>query len=311
MARSGKSSRNPQSASSSNQYLTLFQSGDLRLYRGWLQNLSQWTSANPLSRSSSLYDINADPVFIPAEIRGYRMWAFDQGAFAPRAASSFGYFWKPGVNYAQCYSNGNHNAPDKDCHVVGHGCGFYGWHTGFPDGFDNHITYPLLGVIRVSGRIILGTKGFRAEKAEIEAFAPALPHTGQWGLVQELAHRFKVRAMQSGEAAFAAYPPDDLSALFPEPEPGLDERLATMGASLLETAQLMAGLASPLSGIAECFREWIDEWQEQWPTADDGMPIHPEPCCCRKCYFRARVSSYKEWGRMVRPETMKVRYNVR
>lgn len=259
---------------------------------------------------SSLYDINADPVFIPAEIRGYRMWALDRGIFAPRAAGSFGYFWKPGVNYAQCYSNGNHEPPDKDCRTVGHGCGFYGWHTGFPDGFDNHVTFPLLGVIRVSGRIILGTKGFRAQKAEIEAFAPALPRTGQWGLVQELADHFGVQAMPSGEDAFAAYPPDDLSALFPEPEPGLEDGLKRMGAALMETVQLTAGLTTSVTGVAKAFQEWVEEWREQWPTADDGTPLHPEACCCRKCYFRARVSSYKEWGRMTRPEVPKIRYNV-
>lgn len=255
-----------------------------------------------MSRSSSAYDVGADPTFIPAEIRGYRMWTYRHDSGPLLRAVAMGYEWLRGVNKAFCAYRDDHEAPVKDCRATGHGCGFYGWHTGFPDGFEDPIRYPVLGVIRVSGRIILGTKGFRAEKAEIEALAPALPRTMQEGMVRDLAARYQVKYMSSGEDAFAEFPPNDLSALFPPPstdalvEVDWDQMTAALG----RTTEAVTKLYEPLEGISKALREWHEEWLQHFPTGDDGLPLHSAQCCCRKCYFVARANSYKEWGRVDR-----------
>lgn len=268
-------------------------------------------------RGSSLYDNGADPAFIPAEIRGYRMWTYHRSSGPLLRAVAMGYEWLRGVNRATCAYDHEHKPPVKDCRRTGHGCGFYGWHTGFPDGFEDPVKYPVLGVIRVSGRIILGTKGFRAEKAEIEALAPAIPRSMQVDMVRDIAARYRVEYMPSGEDAFAEFPPNDLSALFPEPvstpEQELQTHLEQMGVALSQTASLAASLLNATEGISKAFQEWNKEWQSSL-LDDDGLPLHAAQCCCRKCYLRARISSYKNWGRVDHTRrstpTLKPRYIV-
>lgn len=251
---------------------------------------------------SSFYDNGADPAFIPAEIRGYRMWTYRHDSGPLLRAVAMGYEWLRGVNKAFCAYNYDHEPPVKDCRATGHGCGFYGWHTGFPDGFEDPIKYPVLGVIRVSGRIILGTKGFRAEKAEIEALAPALPRTMQADAVRDIAARYEVRYMPSGEDAFAEFPPDDLSSLFPSPLEGpvSEVEWEPMAAAFDQASSGMAMFYDNLTGALGAFREWREEWLQNFPTDDDGDALHAIQCCCRKCYFVARARSYKEWGRIDR-----------
>jgi hypothetical protein len=58
-----------------------------------------------------------------------------------------------------------HEAPDATCT-----CGIYGWYE--PEYALRLHSGSVLGVVEYSGRILLGSKGFRAEKAKIIALSP-------------------------------------------------------------------------------------------------------------------------------------------
>lgn len=72
-----------------------------------------------------------------------------------------------------CYGRGcpeaqyevTHQAPVRDC-----SCGIYGWYT--PEWTQREHTGGVMGVIETSGRLVLGSRGCRAEKAKIVAIAP-------------------------------------------------------------------------------------------------------------------------------------------
>jgi hypothetical protein len=80
-----------------------------------------------------------------------------------------------------------------------------------------------MGVVRASGRIILGTEGFRAERAEVEAlyYSPIAEvayerfHLGKdyYGMLHLLGEAYGVPVFDSWEEAVAAMPPSDVSEL--------------------------------------------------------------------------------------------------
>lgn len=55
-----------------------------------------------------------------------------------------------------------HQAPHLDC-----ACGIYAYH----DPQDNHLSEPIIGIVRASGRVIVHQGGFRAERVEVVALA--------------------------------------------------------------------------------------------------------------------------------------------
>jgi hypothetical protein len=84
-----------------------------------------------------------------------------------------GYKWKPGVNEAKCNNYPDHVPPVEydESRAQSCGCGMWGY---WEIADQNWITRaPVLGVIRGTGRVLIGTKGFRAQRAEIIALAPA------------------------------------------------------------------------------------------------------------------------------------------
>lgn len=78
--------------------------------------------------------------------------------------------WQPGVNQACCLPPGGgpghffHEIPEDSC-----GCGYWAyWEIQQHDlGAANSL--PVVGVVRASGQVIMGPRGFRAQKAEIVA----------------------------------------------------------------------------------------------------------------------------------------------
>lgn len=122
-------------------------------------------------------------------------------------------------NYADTHSYGSdrvcvlrcwlqHPVPMGQCH-----CGIYGWYA--PDTSDLFsFSGEVVGVTKNSGRILLGTKGFRAERSEIVAVAPFT-----YSVAEEayLLHHLKrarstfypsVTVFSTPAAMFRAYPPD-------------------------------------------------------------------------------------------------------
>ena len=105
---------------------------------------------------------------VPGTLLVHRGWNVREGGFL--AAYSAPYVWERGVNEAVCKAYvgrpGLHGeAPDTNCT-----CGFYGLYD--PNNVDS---VDVRGVVEVSGRVILGTRGVRAQKAKIVALATVNP----------------------------------------------------------------------------------------------------------------------------------------
>lgn len=203
-------------------------------------------------------DYSSDSVtLVPGFLRGFRAWGlgfqFDQPTLVGAVQTSFA--WQPGRNEASCpgpaltgaWPTRIHSAPGPRC-----GCGFYAR-------FDEEHGYiGVKGIVKVTGDIVLGTKGFRAQYAEIEAFylddeglseylhcvrtARSVPPFGlgrvnrgyeaggelpSWGrgktaadLLEYLATDYKVKIYPSAAAAQEDFPFPSVEGLLPpEPEP--------------------------------------------------------------------------------------------
>ena len=104
---------------------------------------------------------------VPGTLLVHRGWNVRVGGFL--AAYSAPYVWESGVNEAVCkgfiQEIDHRKAPVTHCT-----CGFYGLYD--PNDVDS---VDVRGVIEVSGRVILGTRGVRAQKAKIVALATLNP----------------------------------------------------------------------------------------------------------------------------------------
>jgi hypothetical protein len=159
-----------------------------------------------------------EPALVPGELRGYRQWR----CVGPQLLAlniAHGEWIRPELE-AVCrraifcgHSVPAHQAPDKAC-----GCGIYGWYG--PDsvwrqGYWNQ--GGVFGVIAVSGRVLLGDYGFRAQRARIVALAADVEVPG----LREYWTSRGVEVFGSRAKLIAAYPPDDVGELLghePAPE---------------------------------------------------------------------------------------------
>jgi hypothetical protein len=145
------------------------------------------------------------------EVYGLRIWRMDEygrlrALHLPNVPA-----WRPGVNTAECrvdeankvapgwmppgyvamYAAGGivvmpevlrpgpeHPAPDEGCR-----CGFYAYTCPGPDLQYAHQDGFVLGVIRGTGRTLIGAKGFRCEKAEIVALLEPTAEGAQAGWI--------------------------------------------------------------------------------------------------------------------------------
>jgi len=81
------------------------------------------------------------------------------------------FLWQPGVNTRICYSLGSKGrAPEHDLELCS--CGFYAYHhhSGVSER-DRSNSMSVIGIIEGSGKVMLGTKGFRANEARISALS--------------------------------------------------------------------------------------------------------------------------------------------
>lgn len=199
---------------------------------------------------TSLQDMFHGQTVVPgASLRGYRSWGIDivDGSFV-LASTAVQYVWRPGELLAECaqsnsqtfqrtdvgvrgcdcsmctqlrsaggwparaeYLRDVHPAPVADCK-----CGFYGWYR--PDD-TRIIPSTIRGSVRASGRIIMGSHGFRAERVKLEALV--LPRV----LATDHRTRRLLAELRAGDVHFTfsddtsmvdlvrRYPPDDVSAL--------------------------------------------------------------------------------------------------
>lgn len=104
---------------------------------------------------------------------GYRQWYFCNNELFSHGDT----VWIDRSLIGECKAWGSelfntHDAPDDGCT-----CGIYAHYLpleSYARGFSN-----VFGVVRASGKILMGTKGFRAEKVEIAALA-ALGQCNRW-----------------------------------------------------------------------------------------------------------------------------------
>lgn len=160
----------------------------------------------------SLQDLCTGPdTVVPAALRGYRTWRLGEGG--ELLSTAHDYQWRTGIDRAECrrlVSGAQSHATPAP--ATGCSCGFYGWY----DPTDvRMVDAPIVGAVEVSGRVKLGSHGFRAERARVLGVVvpPALHHTTAGAhLVAQLEDDL-VPVYESLEAMQAALPPDDVSDL--------------------------------------------------------------------------------------------------
>jgi hypothetical protein len=79
------------------------------------------------------------------------------------------HFWMCPEETAKCLGRNKHHEPAPKLECT---CGLYAYYN------RTGLLYPIAGVVEASGKIILGTKGIRAEKMKIIAMCRAQNRTG-------------------------------------------------------------------------------------------------------------------------------------
>jgi len=153
----------------------------------------------------------------PGSLRGYRAWSLDYNYLVLHAINSGYGGWEPGVNKAGCtvgtsqYSCAKHTVPNKD-----HTCGFYCRYD--PEDLDGIVSSSaaVFGAVDVHGKLILGTRGLRAEYAEIVALTYENCEISK-RIIDLYAEKYEVPVFETMEKLVKGYPRSDVSDLVPEP----------------------------------------------------------------------------------------------
>jgi hypothetical protein len=161
-------------------------------------------SVEPLTESSPAARAGADRVsdLVVGDLRGYRRWkVFDNGYLASTFMS---YAWGSATEVAACILADpawDHPSPVTDCT-----CGLYAHYraTTVEPPWRRPIVPPVvgqpLGVVTVAGRVILGTRGMRAERMTLHALVTDDAALGE---------RYGVPIYRSRKALLYDYPPPD------------------------------------------------------------------------------------------------------
>jgi hypothetical protein len=153
----------------------------------------------------------------PGFLRGYRTWNIRRtGALAAVWAA---YTYTQGVNEATCGPSATGilslaTMRHEDVPRWGCSCGFYAAYKTVP---YEYIGNPIWGSIKATGRILVGTRGFRAQKVEVEALCvnPGARYT----LVEDAKRtgdHYGVPVFHDLDAMLAEFPPHDLQGILPD-----------------------------------------------------------------------------------------------
>lgn len=120
------------------------------------------------------------------------------------------------------------HAPTDSSPAAKCSCGFYSYYDRFSEEFLG-TRAGVHGSVRAYGKVLLGPRGFRAEKVEVEAICMShnlnelVPDANNRArLVGNVAAYYNVPWFWSQEELLRAFPPNDLTALLP-PEPAVPE----------------------------------------------------------------------------------------
>ena len=145
---------------------------------------------------------------VPGELRGYRQFLLLADGLYPVVHWAAGRWSSRHV--ATCSTGADHDAPARDCT-----CGLYGWYD--PSGTTGAYG-GVTAVVAVSGRVVLGDRGFRAARGRVEAVALPVPlrwlPRGSARARRVLAeHHPDVRVYRSVRRMVRDHPPHDVREL--------------------------------------------------------------------------------------------------
>jgi hypothetical protein len=170
---------------------------------------------------------DTDRSLVPGALRGYRTWRpvrrrveLRPGMLPISSLSRRGVVW-PTQLEAHCtppdvgskafggsVMPGDHPAPFNGCE-----CGIYAWY----DPRDTRILHArVFGVVEASGLVLLGDRGFRAQKARVAAVVTRSRR------VAAACTEAGVEVFRSRRQLVKAYPPEDVSALIGPVDEGTD-----------------------------------------------------------------------------------------
>jgi len=178
-------------------------------------------------------ELDFEPEFEMQPVRGLRMWTLtspdfrqqpDQAAWGSVLCGATGFNWTDDVLEAHCNNGYSHQVPtdiDKE-NGVSCGCGFWAyWDVG---GLGANWSLsssglPVVGIIEGYGRVLLGERGFRSQKARIAALAPAFDIQAEVSVSwrePDAAEEERIRQMaQSHADAWMAVIQDRLGQMYP------------------------------------------------------------------------------------------------
>jgi hypothetical protein len=165
---------------------------------------------------------DAGRALVPGSLRGYRTWRLlgrrthvPPGTLPLTSVTRHRVVWTPTLT-ARCRpddtaASGGSPAPD-DHHApqTGCGCGVYGWYSPNDTGI---VRARVFGVIEASGLVLLGERGFRAEKARIVAVVTRNRR------VTEACAKAGIAVYRSRRQLLRDHPPEDLTGLIGPPSP--------------------------------------------------------------------------------------------
>lgn len=157
---------------------------------------------------------SAGVALVPGELRGYRQFELRADGLYPLVHAESGP-WQGRCEQAACAAGADHAPPGADCR-----CGLYGWYL--PRDSAMVLLGPASAVIAARGRCVLGDRGFRAERARIEAVA--LPVGVRWSpraaaqARRMLARRYpRTRVYRSVRRMVREHPPHEVESLGIDP----------------------------------------------------------------------------------------------
>ncbi len=172
-------------------------------------------------------DYDLEERFVPGRLRGYRLWRLSSEGLTPihqRMSKS----WHIGQNVAECTSGAKVVPPLEDHHgtvpMLECTCGFYAKYKAneLANTLGTHNPFTVVvGAIDATGKVIQGSRGFRAQFAKIVALCPIM--TIDNGSYQETVRYmagvvYGVPFYQSMYHLLKDFPEDDVSDIYKSDE---------------------------------------------------------------------------------------------
>lgn len=134
----------------------------------------------------TMAELDFEPEFEMQPVRGLRQWSLvspdlrrdpHDGVWIPGALTgATGWSWPDGVLEAYCNNGRDHPVPTETDQGGACGCGFWAYWDMLSlaaNRFGSGTGIPVIGIIDGYGRVLIGEKGFRSQRAKITALAPA------------------------------------------------------------------------------------------------------------------------------------------